>query len=148
MQVTMVMIDNVIYICYAVASLLFYPYLSSCATVTAAAEPEYTECLGQSSGSCDDLVRENCHLGGNILWLSDAVRDAAHCQEFLQLLGPVYGGSVFSYSSRDQVCYILDTGARECSSVSGPRQPSISDCTTTTTTATTTTTTAMITTTT
>ena len=69
-------------------------------------------------------------------------------QEFLQLLGPVYGGSVFSYSSRDQVCYILDSGDRECSSVSGPRQPSISDCTTTTTTATTTTTTATITTTT
>ena len=78
------MIDNVVYICYAVTSLLFYPYLSSCTTVTAAAEPEYTECLGQSSGSCEDLVRENCALGGNILWLSDAVRDASHCQVELQ----------------------------------------------------------------
>ena len=73
-----------LYTCYAVPSLLFYPYLSSCTKVTAGAAPEYTECLGQSSGSCDDLVRENCHLGGNILWLSSAVRDASHCQVELQ----------------------------------------------------------------
>ena len=102
--------------------------------MTAGAAPEYTECLGQSSGSCEDLVRENCHLGGNILWLSDAVRDASHCQEYLQLLGPVYGGSVFSYSSRDQVCSILDTGARHCSKLSGPRQPSLEHCDDTTST--------------
>ena len=56
--------------------------------MTAGAAPEYTECLGQSSGSCDDLVRENCHLGGNILWLSDAVRDASHCQVELQMKVP------------------------------------------------------------
>ena len=102
--------------------------------MTAAAEPEYTECLGQSSGSCDDLVRENCHLGGNILWLSDAVRNASHCQEYLQLLGPVYGGSVFSYSHTSRTCTILDTGARHCSKVSGPRQPSLEQCDDTTTT--------------
>ena len=49
---------------------------------------------------------------------------------------------MFSYSSRDQVCYILDSGDRECNSVSGPRQPSVQSCadntvTTTTTPATT-----------
>ena len=115
--------------------------------MTAGAAPEYTECLGQSSGSCDDLVRENCHLGGNILWLSDAVRDASHCQEYLQLLGPVYGGSVFSYSHTSHTCTILGSGDRECSKVSGPRQPSLEQCqassTTTPTTVTAPTTTAL-----
>ena len=96
--------------------------------MTAAAEPEYSECLGQSSGSCDDLVRENCDLQGSVLWQSDTVRDTSQCQEYLQVLGPVLGGEVFSYSSEDRTCSILDTGARHCSAVSGPRQPSVEEC--------------------
>ena len=58
-----------------------------------------------------------------------------YCQEYLQVLGPVLGGEVFSYSRRDQVCRILDTGARQCSKLSGPRQPSLEQCDDTTTTA-------------
>ena len=65
-------------------SLLHSSYLATCDTITLGPEPDYTQCLAQDSGSCDDLVRENCDLRGNILWLSDAVRDAEHCQVELQ----------------------------------------------------------------
>ena len=72
--------------------LLKYPYLPSCGSVTAGAQPDFAECLSQDSGTCDDIVKENCELQGDILWQDPAVRDAYECQEFLQLLGPVYGG--------------------------------------------------------
>ena len=108
--------------------LLKYPYLPSCGSVTAGARPDFAECLSQDSGTCDDIVKENCELQGDILWQDPAVRDAYECQEFLQLLGPVYGGEVFSYSSVDQVCYILDTEDSDCKVVSGPRMPSVDQC--------------------
>ena len=65
---------------------------------------------------------------------SGVVTGAANCQEWLQVLGPELGGEVFSYSSEDKVCSILDTGARHCSKVSGPRQPSVEECEAATTT--------------
>ena len=73
------------------------------------------------------LVQENCDLLGSVLWQGEDVT-AHNCQEILQLLGPVYGGEVFSYSSLDHTCSILDTGARHCSAVSGPRQPGVEEC--------------------
>ena len=118
-------------------SLLHSSYLATCDTITLGPEPDYTQCLAQDSGSCDDLVRENCDLQGSVLWQSDAVRDTRQCQEYLGVLGPVLGGAVFSYSRSGQVCSILDTGARQCRAVSGPRQPSLEQCQASSTTATT-----------
>ena len=100
-------------------SLLTYSYLASCAAVTAGAQPDFAECLSQDSGTCDDIVKENCELQGDILWQDSTVRDAYECQEFLQVLGPVYGGSVFSYSRTSHTCTILDSGDRRCRTVSG-----------------------------
>ena len=114
-------------------SLLHTSYLATCDNITAGYEPDYTQCLTQDSGTCDDLVRENCDLQGSVLWQSVEVINTYECQEFLQVLGPELGGEVFSYSSEDKVCYILDTGARECSKLSGPRQPNLEQCDTTTT---------------
>ena len=111
-----------------VCSLLHAPYLATCTTVTAGPEPDYSECLRQNSGSCDDLVQENCDLLGTVLWQSEGVTHTYECQDYLGVLGPVYGGEVFSYSSLDHTCSILDTGARHCSAVSGPRQPSVEEC--------------------
>ena len=65
-----------------------------------------------------------------------------YCQEYLQVLGPVLGGEVFSYSHTSRTCSILDTGARHCSKLSGPRQPSLEQCDDTTSTTTEATTTA------
>ena len=116
-------------------SLLAYCYLHSCDNITAGPSPDFTECLCQNSGSCDDIVQENCRLLGTVLWRGDEVRSAHQCQEYLQLLGPGLGGEVFSYSHTDLVCYILDSGAWDtCSSVSGPRQPSVEQCLATSTT--------------
>ena len=53
------------------------------------------------------------------MWQDEAVRNAHECQEFLQVLGPVYGGSVFSYSRTSHTCSILDSGDRRCRAVSG-----------------------------
>ena len=108
-------------------SLLHSSYLTTCDTITAGAEPDYTQCLAQDSGTCDDIVQENCDLQGNALWQSK-VTHAYECQEYLQLLGAVLGGSVFSYSHTSHTCTILDTGARHCSKLSGPRQPSLEEC--------------------
>ena len=115
-------------------SLLSYCYLYSCDSFMAGPEPDFSDCLCLESASCDDMVRENCDLLGSVLWQSEAVRDAHECQEYLQLLGPVLGGSVFSYSHTSHTCTILDTGTRHCSKVSGPRQPRLEQCDTTTTT--------------
>ena len=79
-------------------------------------------------------MQENCDLLGTVLWQSDEVTHTYECQDYLQVLGPVYGGSVFSYSHTSHTCTILDTGARHCSKVSGPRQPSLEQCDDTTTT--------------
>ena len=115
-------------------SLLHTSYLATCDNITAGYEPDYAQCLAQDSGSCDDLVQENCDLLGTVLWQSDEVTHTYECQDYLQLLGPVYGGEVFSYSHTSHTCSILDTGARHCSAVSGPRQPSVEECEATTTT--------------
>ena len=111
-------------------SLLSYCYLHSCDSLMAGPEPDLGECLCGSSGTCADLVQENCDPLGSVVWQSDVgeVTGAANCQEFLRVLGPVLGGEVFSYSSLDHTCSILDTGARHCSAVSGPRQPSVEEC--------------------
>ena len=118
----------------SICSLLHSSYLATCDNITAGAEPDYTQCLAQDSGTCDDIVQENCDLQGNALWQSK-VSHAYECQEYLQLLGAVLGGSVFSYSHTSSTCTILDTGARHCSKVSGPRQPSLDECKDATTTA-------------
>ena len=50
------------------------------------------------------------------------------CQEYLQLLGPVNGAKVFSYNSTSRNCYLLETGDKSCTSISGPKIPSVDDC--------------------
>ena len=54
--------------------------------------------------------------------------DAFACQEFLQLLGPVYGAEVFFFSDLEGVCYLLDSADRPCVSMSGPVEPSVGEC--------------------
>ena len=49
-------------------SLLSYCYLHSCDSLTAGAEPDFSDCLCQDNGSCDNLVQENCDLLGSVLW--------------------------------------------------------------------------------
>ena len=58
----------------------------------------------------------------------DNVTHTSECREYLNTLGPILGGSVFSYSHTSRTCSILDTGARHCSKLSGPRQPSLEEC--------------------
>ena len=50
-------------------------------------------------------------MNGKIVWQSDAVIDAFACQEYLQLLGPVYGAEVFFFSDLEGVCWTALTGA-------------------------------------
>ena len=77
-------------------SLLSYCYLHSCDSLTAGAEPDTSDCLCRDSGSCADLVRENCALLGSVVWRGEAVTDTHPCQVELQtihrrrrpLLGP------------------------------------------------------------
>ena len=114
-------------------SLLHHSYLATWDSITGGYEPDYADCQQQDSGTCNDLVRENCDLLGTVLWQSDEVTHTYECQDYLQLLGPVYGGSVFSYSHTSHTCSILDTGARHCSKLSGPKQPSVEQCDTATT---------------
>ena len=80
-------------------------------------------------------------MNAKVVWQSDAVIDAFACQEYLQLLGPVYGAEVFFFSDLEGVCYLLDSADRACVSMSGPAEPSVEKCdehesTTTTTTTT------------
>ena len=83
-------------------------------------------------------------MSGQVVFQTDTVIDAFACQEYLQLLGPVYGAKVFFFSDLEGVCYLLDSADRACVSMSGPAEPSVEKCeediTTTTTKATTTTT--------
>ena len=78
-------------------------------------------------------------MSGNVLFQDDAVIDAVACQEYLQLLGPVYGAEVFFFSDLEGVCYLLDSADRACVSMSGPAAPSVGDCEEDTTTSTSTT---------
>ena len=133
-------------------TLLKYSYLSLCHNISSTARPEFLTCVSQDSGTCDDFVDEDCEMRGQVMFQSDAVIDAFACQEFLQLLGPVYGAEVFFFSDLEGVCYLVDSVDRSCVSMSGPVAPSVGDCeesesTTTTTTITTTSTTTKITTT-
>ena len=132
-------------------TLLTSSYLSLCRNISSTASPDLQTCLSQDSGTCDDFSDEDCEMSGRVLFQTDAVIDAFACQEFLQLLGPVYGAEVFFFSDLEGVCYLLDSPDRSCVSMSGPVAPSVENCeedttttatTATTTTATTTTTTA------
>ena len=67
-------------------------------------------------------------MSGTVLFQDDAVIDAVACQEYLQLLGPVYGAEVFFFSDLESVCYLLDRADRSCVSRSGPRSPSVASC--------------------
>ena len=67
-------------------------------------------------------------MKGTVVWQSDAVIDAFACQEYLQLLGPVYGAEVFFFSDLEGVCYLLDRADRACVSMSGPAAPSVVEC--------------------
>ena len=78
-------------------------------------------------------------MNAKVVWQSDAVIDAFACQEYLQLLGPVYGAEVFFFSDLEGVCYLLDSADRACVSMSGPAEPSVAECEEDTTTSTTTT---------
>ena len=80
-------------------------------------------------------------MSGQVLFQEDAVMDAIACQEYLQLLGPVYGAEVFFFSDLEGVCYLLDSPDRSCVSMSGPAAPSMAECEEATTTSTSTTTT-------
>ena len=106
-------------------SLLSYCYITSCDSIMAGPQPDFKDCLCQNSDRCNGnnaMVQENCDFFGNVLWQSDAISDASQCQEFLQLLGPVYGGQMFSFNHSSHTCSILDTGDRDCSILSGPRE--------------------------
>ena len=106
-------------------SLLSYCYITSCDSIFAGPQPDFKDCLCQNSDTCkgnNAMVQENCDFSGNVLWQSDAITDASQCQEFLQLLGPVYGGQMFSFNHSSHTCSILDTGDRDCSILSGPRE--------------------------
>ena len=122
-------------------SLLRYSYLSRCQNVSSTSSPELSTCLSQDSGTCDDFVDEDCQMSGEVMFQTDTVIDAVACQDYLQLLGPLYGAEVFFFSDLEGVCYLLDSPARSCLSLSGPAAPSMGDCEenmTTTTTSTTT----------
>ena len=90
-------------------SLLSYCYLHSCDSLMAGPEPDLSSCLCGSSGTCADLVQENCDPLGSVVLTLPGVPDAATCQEFLLILGPGAGAAVFSYTSQDQVCSLLDS---------------------------------------
>ena len=87
-------------------------------------------------------------MSGQVMVATDTVIDAFECQEFLQLLGPMYEAEVFFFSDLEGVCYLLDSADRACVSMSGPAEPSVTECDEDTTTSTTTTTTTSCTTTT
>ena len=126
-------------------TLLRYSYLSKCQNVSSTSSPELSTCFSQDSGTCDDFVDEDCQMSGQVMFQTDAVIDAFACQEYLQLLGSMYGAEVFFFSDLEGVCYLLDSPDRSCLSMSGPRAPSMAECeeATTTTTSTTTTTTTI-----
>ena len=109
-------------------TLLTYSYLPLCHNISSAASPELPICISQDSGTCDDFVDEDCEMSGEVLWESDAVIDVFACQEYLQLLGPVYGAEVFFFSDLEGVCYLLDSADRACVSMSGPAEPSVGEC--------------------
>ena len=69
-------------------------------------------------------------MSGQVQFQTDTVTDAYACQEFLQLLGPMYGAEVFFFSDLEGVCYLLDSGSadRSCVSISGPAAPSVAEC--------------------
>ena len=120
-------------------SLLRYSYISRCRNVSSTASPGISTCYSQDSWTCDDFVDEDCEMSGQVLFETDTVIDAFACQEYLQLLGPVYGAEVFFFSDLEGVCYLLDSADRACVSMSGPAEPSLAECEEDTTTSTSTT---------
>ena len=109
-------------------TLLTSSYLSLCHKISSTASPGISTCLSQDSGTCDDFVDEDCEMSGQVRFETDTVTDAFACQDFLQLLGPMYEAEVFFFSDLEGVCYLLDTADRACVSMSGPVQPSLGEC--------------------
>ena len=109
-------------------TLLTSSYLPLCHNISSTASPELHTCLSQDSGTCDDFVDEDCEMSGQVMVATDTVIDAFECQQFLQLLGPMYEAEVFFFSDLEGVCYLLDSADRACVSMSGPAAPSVVEC--------------------
>ena len=84
-------------------------------------------CFGTALHSCDRFLEEDCTydmLKDDSTIPSSPVADAAHCQEECQKLVPICRYWVY----QNMTCYLMKSGKRNCSVISGPKFPQIATC--------------------
>ena len=84
-------------------------------------------CFGTALHSCDRFLEEDCTydmLKDDSTIPSSPVADAAHCQEECQKLVPICRYWVY----QNMTCYLMKSGKRNCSVISGPKYPKIETC--------------------
>ena len=96
-------------------------------------------CTGQTSGNCGDLVEEGCLFFDAPVWIGAVIdkyfmyfwkttkyfcfqADSANeCLTDLTLFGALYHAHHFLYDNNLKSCSLFASGARSCTTLSGPR---------------------------
>ena len=84
-------------------------------------------CLGTAINSCDGFLEEDCTydmLNDYSTIPSRPVAEPQHCQEECQNLFPICRHWVY----QNKTCYLMKSGRRNCSVISGPKYPKIATC--------------------
>ena len=84
-------------------------------------------CLGTALNSCDEFLEEDCTydmLDDDSTIPSGPVAEPQHCQEECKNLYPNCKYWVY----QNKTCYLLKSGKRNCSVISGPKFPKIKTC--------------------
>ena len=106
-------------------------YVSTCDVVAGPDSPTLKYCLENTlQDSCDRFIPENCEYLGNVVFNTTNVQSPTGCQELLVDLGDIYKADLFLHDIDPpyQLCQLLDSATKTCSSVAGPQEPPYKDC--------------------
>merc|ERR1712179_482307 len=101
-------------------------YVSTCDVVAGPGSPTLKYCLENTlQDSCDRFIPENCEYLGNVVFNTTNVQSPTGCQELLVDLGDIYKADLFLHDIDPpyQLCQLLDSPKKTCSSVAGPQEP-------------------------
>jgi len=102
-------------------------YRQDCISGGGPANHSIATCLGTAINSCDGFLEEDCTydmLNDYSTIPSRPVAEPQHCQEECQNLFPICRHWVY----QNKTCYLMKSGRRNCSVISGPKYPKIATC--------------------
>ena len=106
-------------------------YVSTCDVVAGPDSPTLKYCLENTlQDSCDRFIPENCEYLGTVKLNMTNMQSPTKCQEALVDFASIYNVVHFVHDIDPpyQLCQLLDSDKKTCSSVAGPTEPPFVEC--------------------